>query len=178
MPLGDGIGNTLGNEPGDDPLTGVPGNGVIGGGLAFGNDPGSDLGNDPLSQPLGSSTSPPPLITGLTSIQSLTGNYLKQGDTAPGIYAILCDQNGPVDLSTATSIQFKMRGRTQIYALVNSVIAGPWTSSGVVYYSWGSTDTAVADVYLMEFCVTFASSDQLTFPNYGYAKVYVSLPDG
>src|ERR1700733_8450843 len=93
---------------------------------------------------------------------------IKQGDTWPPLAAILSDANGPIDLSTATTIEIWMKG------ISGTVVSGLCTpvdaAAGSIIYSWGPTDTAVPDTYNVEFEITWSGGGEETVPNDSYRQ--------
>ncbi len=79
---------------------------------------------------------------------------LKTYSTYPAVGCQLTDSNGNINLTTATSVKFVMKGITS-----STVVTGAATvvtaSSGIVSYAWGSTDTDQADSYQVEWAITW-----------------------
>ena len=100
-------------------------------------------------------------------------NTLGVGDTWPPYMAILCDQNGPVDLTTATSIKIEMQGNTFASAQVSGA-ATATVIPGQIQYAWGPNDTAIADTYQVRVQITFADGYIVSFPDYGFGFVQVT----
>jgi hypothetical protein len=97
--------------------------------------------------------------------------YIKQGDTAPIVEAVLLDANQlPVDLSGATVV-FRMASRPGVAPIVDETATIVDAGAGRVSYAWAAGDTDEPGTYLAEFVVT--SSEQQTFPNMRYLVVEI-----
>ncbi len=79
---------------------------------------------------------------------------LKRHDTWPPVQAILSDSAGPIDLTTAISVEFIMKGQTTS-TLVTGTCSVVTPASGLVEYAWAVGDTAIADSYQVEFEITW-----------------------
>lgn len=99
---------------------------------------------------------------------------IKVGDRLPVLEAQLLDGNGePVDLTTATTVAFRMRAQgsdTPLFT-TNCVIISP--ADGQVEYRWAAGNTATAGPYDGEFVVTWNDTRVQTIPNAGSIKVRV-----
>ena len=106
--------------------------------------------------------------------------FLKRGDTSSSILSTLQNSGGTaVDIQAAT-IRFKLApiagGTLQVDAAAVNAQNGAGTldgSRGQVVYSWGTTSSATAGLYLGEWEVTYAGGSVQTFPNDGYLSVYI-----
>lgn len=92
---------------------------------------------------------------------------IKAGDSSPPIAAILEDgRGGPVDLTTATSVTFKL-----INAAGATVVTRPATildrPRGAVRHTWQAADTATAGDYTGLWVIAWQDGTQLTVPNAG-----------
>ena len=99
---------------------------------------------------------------------------IKKNDTWPPLEAVLMDQNGPINLTTATSVKFLMRGTKRKNPFSTSgtctVVDAP---KGEVVFFWSPTNTSVADTYQGEFEISWADGSVGTVPNSGYLYVLV-----
>lgn len=101
---------------------------------------------------------------------------IKQNDTGPPLEAVLSDAEGPIDLSTATSVKLLLRGQKRIGAVTVSGVCTIVTPLlGEVKYTWVPADTIVADLYLAEFEIQWADGTIWTIPNDKY--FYVDMLD-
>lgn len=102
---------------------------------------------------------------------------IKQNDTWPPLEAVLMDQDGPIDLSTAQAVWLKMRGtkRTGAVSVAGTCQIVLPATNGAVIHNWLSTETAVADLYNAEFEIQWADGSVQTVPNSGY--FYVDVQD-
>lgn len=100
---------------------------------------------------------------------------LKQFDTYPPVVATLTDTNGPINLTTATTVKFIMKSAT-LLVTGNCTITTP--ASGVVTYTWGATDTNIAGNYTVEFEIHWAAGGIQTVPNAASANLVIEIdPD-
>lgn len=101
---------------------------------------------------------------------------MKQNDTFPVLTAILSDQVGPVNLTTADSVKFIMKMASPSTLVTGvCVIVTPQTGAdvGKVTYDWIPADTATNGTYQVEFEVTWNPGDVETFPNDGYKTLEI-----
>lgn len=101
---------------------------------------------------------------------------LKQNDTYPVLTAILSDQLGAVDLTTADSVKLIMKMASPPTTVIGTcVIATPQTGGNVgkVTYDWQASDTATVGEYQAEFEVTWNVGDVETFPNDSYKTIEI-----
>ena len=97
---------------------------------------------------------------------------LKQNDTWPALNATLSDVNGPINLTTATTVKIIIKptgGGSAITGTCTIVSA----AAGTVRYSWVSGDTALAGTYQGEFEITWADGKIGTVPNEGYFSLEI-----
>lgn len=99
---------------------------------------------------------------------------LKQADGQPPLSVVIVDLIGrPVDLSFATSVDFRMAltlDRVERFsrpALVDDVIGG------AVSYVWQPGDMSLPGVFYGEFAVTWVDGSVQTYPQTGYLVVVV-----
>lgn len=89
---------------------------------------------------------------------------LKRNDTYPPLVATLIDANGVINLTSAASVKFIMKG-----IATNTLVQNPCTIidavNGKVQYNWGASDAAVPDTYNMEFQITWGGGGKQTVPN-------------
>ena len=95
---------------------------------------------------------------------------IKQGSTYPPLQVTLSDENGPINLTTAVSVELAMKG-TSTLVTGSCVITSPTT--GQITYNWGATDLNVIDTYNVEFQITWPSSKFQFVPNSGYDSIQV-----
>lgn len=105
---------------------------------------------------------------------------IKRGDTWPPVDASLSDQNGPINLTTATEVRMllKTKSGSTSYSRVCE-ITGPL--AGWVRYAWTSGDastgpTSVANTFNAEWEIEWADGTITTVPNEGYKEIVIT-PD-
>lgn len=88
---------------------------------------------------------------------------IKAYSTWPPLSAVLSDANGPIDLSTATSVTLFLEGT------LGGLITGPCTitdaTAGTVQFPWAAGDTDVADTYELEFKIIWSAGGDQRVPN-------------
>lgn len=98
---------------------------------------------------------------------------IKRGDTLPSVVATLSDQNGAINLTSAASVKFI--AKSAAYTITGTcVITTP--AYGVVTYNWGTSDTANAGDYQMEWEITWSAGVVETVPNDGYKTLTILGP--
>jgi hypothetical protein len=99
---------------------------------------------------------------------------LKKNDTFPVLTAILSDQVGPVNLTSADSVKLIMKsGGTTIQGTCAITLPQTGGDVGKVTYDWAPADTATTGTYQLEFEVTWNAGDIETFPNDGYKELEI-----
>lgn len=110
-----------------------------------------------------------------------TAATIKQGDLLPELQAVLSDAAGPVDLSAASGVRFRMRAARASADLIDADATidqagdGSDGSKGKVRYTWAAGDTATPGTYRAEFVATFTGKE-LTFPN--GTSVFITVTPG
>jgi BppU N-terminal domain len=89
---------------------------------------------------------------------------IKRGDTWPPLAAELVDQDGPIDLTTASTVKMLLKSDTI------SIKTGPVTidedpKTGRVLYEWETGDTDNVGLYNGEFEITWESGKVETVPD-------------
>lgn len=101
---------------------------------------------------------------------------IKVGDRLPVLVATILDGDGAaVNLSTATTVAFRMRtqgGSGAALFTTNCVITD--ATNGVVEYRWAAGNTSAAGTYDGEFVVTWNDGRIQTVPNGGFVRVKVA----
>jgi hypothetical protein len=102
---------------------------------------------------------------------------VKKGDTAPVVSDTLEDSTGAVVNLTGATVKFHMATWDRQTVLVNGTAVGPsggaFDTTGYVQYQWQAGDVATAGTYRGEWEVTFAGGVKETWPNDGWAVVYI-----
>jgi hypothetical protein len=98
---------------------------------------------------------------------------IKAHDRRPSIQAILSSGDGPVDLTSADSVDFIMRLTGGGAIKVNDAAVVVVPTSGVVRYDWAAGDTDAPGQYQAEWEVTWEPGITQTFPTLTYHTVDV-----
>lgn len=96
---------------------------------------------------------------------------VKQGDTGD-VSATLKRNDVAYDLTGAT-VRFHMRRSGAAATKVDAAATIVTAADGTVLYSWQAGDTDQPGVYEVEWEVTEAGGDILTFPNGGYSTLRI-----
>jgi hypothetical protein len=100
--------------------------------------------------------------------------FVKQGDRRPAAPATIKRGTTVVDLTSATSVTFKMRHfyRTDLTVDAAATILSP--TAGTVEYQWAPGDTNLAGDYYAEWEVLWSDGTKETFPTIDYDIVHIS----
>lgn len=98
---------------------------------------------------------------------------IKRGDTWPPIDAVLSDDDGPIDLTSATTVKIIFKTPGAGSTTFNGTCTITDALSGAVRYVWGPTDTATVNTYNVEYEITWTDSTKTTIPTIGYKTVEV-----
>lgn len=100
------------------------------------------------------------------------GFYIAQYDLLKPLVAVLSDEEGAVDLSAATGVNFEFVGHGVSFrraAAITDAVAGQVT------FTWASPDTDVAGKnYKGRFIVTWSGGKKQSFPNSDYIAILIS----
>lgn len=95
---------------------------------------------------------------------------LKNGDRYPALTAVLSDQSGVINLSTASKVKFIMKtGATTVEGECSVVGA----TEGKVEYPWGSSDTTTNGTYEAEFKIEWAGGKIESVPSAEYDSIQI-----
>lgn len=95
---------------------------------------------------------------------------IKQHDNYPDLVLTLSDQNGPINLTSATGVKLILKfGTTSIIGAMTKTDA----ANGVVTYTWGEGSTDLAGTYRGEVEITWATGKIETVPNDAYFEVII-----
>lgn len=98
----------------------------------------------------------------------------KRNDTAKLLEATLYyPATTPVNLTTASTIRFKMADSTGALK-VNRVVPAADAAAGRVDVAWQAADVDTAGVFRAEFEVTWGDATLQTFPEDGFIRVQIS----
>ena len=97
----------------------------------------------------------------------------KKGDRHPPLDVVLRDQNGVVDLTSASAVEFIMQDSSG-----TNVVDGECTildaASGRVRYSWAEGDTDTVGSFKAEWVVTWDDGLETTFPDDGFVTIRIT----
>lgn len=96
--------------------------------------------------------------------------FLLQNDQLPVLQSQLSDSVGYVDLTSGTPVFYwRLRGRPSgsgLHSGIGTVIGDATT--GLVQYSWTSTDADNAGVYAGRWKINYSNGKRMSFPNDSY----------
>lgn len=102
---------------------------------------------------------------------------VKQYDTTPPVQATLSDTNGPINLTTASSVKIVMKGQVSA-TVINQSCTITDAANGDVEYVWQTGDTDIADTYVGEFAIHWSDSTVQKVPNTQAANFTIAVdPD-
>lgn len=91
--------------------------------------------------------------------------FLCVGDQLPIIQEQLVNSDGTNPNLTGASVQFVIIDQARAGAQFGGAAAIVTPTTGVVQYTWQSSDTTAAGTYVYRWVVTFAGGKQETYPN-------------
>jgi len=100
---------------------------------------------------------------------------LKAHDTYPPLNVVLSDQNGAINLATASQVKLIMKNTgiaTQV--LVTGTMAIASAAGGNVTYAWRAADTSWPDLYNVEFEIAWTAGGIETVPNDIYRQIQIN----
>lgn len=100
--------------------------------------------------------------------------FVKQGDRRPAAPATIKRGSTVVDLTTATSVTFKMRPMYRLDLTVDTAATVLVAASGTVEYRWAAGDTDTSGDYFAEWEVLWNDGTTETFPTIDYDVVHIS----
>ena len=110
----------------------------------------------------------------MTDINIIRGQHIKSGDTLPTLRLQLLEAGDAYNLDEYT-VDLTIREVNSDMTIVDTDATIEDSSRGIVSYSWDSAEqTSDEGTYLFECTATDTESDKtLTFPNDGYANLYI-----
>ncbi|ELZ00772.1 BppU family phage baseplate upper protein [Natrialba asiatica] len=101
--------------------------------------------------------------------------YLKSGDTAPVLEAVLLDENGEsIDLNDA-EVQFRLQEPRGGSPVLNDAATSFDANGGIVRYSWSEDEISeLTGRFRADFIVDYPDGSQETFPNDGFHDVIIT----
>lgn len=104
--------------------------------------------------------------------------YIKEGDTAPPIVAILKDAEEDVVVLTGATVRFIMNDKLSGTNVVDAAGTVVDSDNGVVAYEWQTGDTDTPGVYNGEFEVSWPDGTYETFPNWKHISIKIKADLG
>lgn len=96
----------------------------------------------------------------------------KRFDTYPPLTVTLTDQNGPIDLSTASSVHMEMK--SSVGTIIPSLAMASFSAtSGVIQHTWVGSETSMADTWNLEWEIKWANGGVQTVPNTGIVAITI-----
>ena len=115
----------------------------------------------------------------MTELVILRGQHIKKGDTFPDL-RVQCMEDGSSFNLSDYEVTLHLRKAEADSRAIDTVVAAPNNSQenqrdrGIVSYSWSAGDTTKAGSYICEVVAEHTqTAEQITFPNSGYATVYI-----
>ena len=96
---------------------------------------------------------------------------LKRGDTWPPLVVSVSDDNGAIDLTTASEIRLLLKSSS--YTLETDPVSPSDAGSGEITYDWQVGDTDNSGTYQLEVEIVWATGQIQTVPNDGYGEVKI-----
>lgn len=114
-----------------------------------------------------------------TNAHIYRGKHMKKGDTLPDLRVKLLEIDNAYNLKDH-EVTMRMK-RTDGDSLIvdNEPVTIDDVNRGLITYSWSPDETDEAGTYLLEFVAVEIDPDtdavigELTFPNSGYARLYI-----
>jgi hypothetical protein len=100
--------------------------------------------------------------------------FVKYQDGLPVVRANLSDDNGYIDLSTASSVYFIFQLKHRSVAPTTGSATVLASSSGFVEYSWATGSPPSGGTYYAEWRANFSNGRSLTIPNDGYVIFHIN----
>jgi hypothetical protein len=107
----------------------------------------------------------------------LTDFTIKQHDTHPSLEATLTDQDGAINLTTATTVKLLLKTPTGGTA-ISGTCAIVSAVAGTVRYDWTAPNTADVNTFDGEFEITWSNGKITTVPNDSYFSVEIKADLG
>ena len=94
--------------------------------------------------------------------------YFSYPDRLPILRSNLTDDNGYIDLTTASSVSFIYQIKSRASPAQTGSASIISAVSGLVEYQWGTGEQISGAVYYGQWRASFSNGKQLSFPNDGY----------
>ena len=108
----------------------------------------------------------------MTDVEILRGGNIKTGDTLPNLRVKLIEARNPFNL-TDYDVSVRVERSDGDSLVVDSSATIDDATRGIVQYSWSSGETDESGTYLVEFVADNGTGSTITFPNDGYAHLYI-----
>lgn len=107
-----------------------------------------------------------------TTVEVLRGGHIKNGDTLPPFRAKLLEAGDPFNLE-GYDVTMKMSLAESDSLTVDSSATVEQEERGIVTYSWTSSETSESGTYEIQFIADDGSGNVISFPNSGFATLYI-----
>lgn len=107
-----------------------------------------------------------------TSVDVLRGEHIKNGDTLPAYRAKLLEDDDAFNLSNY-DVQIRVKLAEGDTLTVDAAATIEQADRGIVTYSWSSGETDDAGTYEVQFVADDGSGNVISFPNSGFARLYI-----
>lgn len=103
----------------------------------------------------------------------MTTLSMKQGDTLPELLVQILGPTGtPLDLTSATSVTFRMRTKAGIVLVERAAIV-QIAAEGRARFVWQAGDTDAIGEHDAEWTIAFPGAKEVTIPNNGYDTIRI-----
>lgn len=107
-----------------------------------------------------------------TTVDVLRGSHIKAGDTLPAFRAKLLEEGDGFNL-TDYDVTMKMKLAEGDGLTVNDTATADQENRGIVEYEWSADETNTAGTYEIQFVADDGAGNVISFPNSGFARLYI-----
>lgn len=103
---------------------------------------------------------------------------IKRGDTWPPLRGLAADEDGPINMTTATSVTLLAKYNTTLISGTVVPLASPDADGFNWSYTWGSADTSIVGEYSVELEINWGGGQFETIPNDGTETLTIVQDQG